>query len=229
MDAQFDKIITTDNLAKKSIEAIIDLIRSGKLKNGERLPSQDVMAKMLGVSRTSLREALKELSYRGLIVSRHGLGTFVCNNLVSESETLEARRILEPGIARIAAVRADATMIGELTQLVEQMEPFVHAGSYDEFSRMDLEFHNRIVAMTGNPALERLYHSLNDMTLHQQMIVQRIPGIMKDSHLIHREIARALARHNPDEAEKLMADHLDHVYQALRSQEEVAASPEGLE
>lgn len=215
MEPDFFRIPPADNLAAKSIEAIIGLIRNGKLQRGERLPAQDELARRLGVSRTSLREALKELSYRGLIVSRHGLGTFVADSPISERETLDARLLLEPGIARRAAENAQKADFAQLDGLVERMEPYVRDNAVDEFSELDLEFHTRLAQICGNAALLRLWLSLSDMTLHQQRIAQQIPGIMKKSHYYHQKIVEAVEKRDESGAEAVMRLHLMHVRKAL--------------
>lgn len=220
MDQFFEPVGVPDNMAARSGEAIIDLIKKGKLKHGERLPPQDVMAKRLGVSRTSLREALKELSYRGIIESRHGLGTFVCSALVTERETLEARLVLEPEIARMAAEKVTQAAAADLAALVDDMAAHAAALAYGEFSRMDLEFHKRLVILSGNAALERLFLALSDMTLHQQNIVQRIPGIMARSHQFHCDIARAVGGGKGALARTTMREHLKYTYAALVDHEE---------
>ncbi|MDR1613234.1 MAG: FadR family transcriptional regulator [Planctomycetota bacterium] len=215
MEEVFNRVVISDNLASKSIDAIIHLIRSGKLKCGERLPSQGVMAKKLGVSRTSLREAFKELSYRGIIESRHGLGTFVCQNLISERETVEARLVLESGIATLAAKNGSHEAGQRLLDIVQPMGAMVETFNYTLFSEYDLNFHNQIVGMSGNNALMRLYLSLNDMTLHQQLIAQQIPGIMVKSHEYHLKIAEAIVKRNAKSASSLMRRHLEYVHAAL--------------
>lgn len=216
MPNPFDKLSVTNNLTAKSIDALIGLIRSGKLKHGEKLPAQDELAKELGISRTSLREALKELSYRGIIVSRHGHGTFVADNMIGEKETVEARRLLEPGMVMMATGRRSDDDIKILQKLVDRMEPYVATKEYEKFSELDLQFHCTIAEICGNRALLRLFNALRDIMLHQQNIVQRLDGAINRAHAYHIEILKAMIDRDSVMAKKMMRNHLDDVYMTLR-------------
>lgn len=219
MPAPFGKLIMTNTLTSKSIDAIVGLIRSGKLKHGEKLPAQDELAKELGISRSSLREALKELSYRGIVVSRHGHGTFVADNMINEKETIEARRLLEPGMVMMAASRCGDEEVRTMQHLVECMEPCVAAKEYEKFSELDMEFHRTIVEMCGNRALLRLFNALRDIMLHQQNIVQRLDGAINRAHAYHVEILKAMVDRDAVQAKRMMRSHLDDVYMTLRATE----------
>lgn len=217
MSTSFDKLSISNNLAAKSIDALINMIRSGKLKHGEKLPAQDELAKELGISRTSLREALKELSYRGIIVSRHGHGTFVSDNMIDEKETIEARKLLEPGMVMLAAERLGVDDIKALQKLVARMEPYAAAEEYEKFSDLDTEFHCTLAEMCGNRALVRLFNALKDIMLHQQNIVQRLDGAINRAHSYHIEILKAIVGRDSAMAAQMMRNHLDDVYTALRA------------
>ncbi len=217
MSRRLQKLAPADNLTSRSIKQIILLIRDGSFKRGEQLPPQDVMAKTLGVSRTALREALKELSYRGIIASRHGKGTFVCDTMIREEETLEARRILEPRTAALAAERADAQDLARLKALCAEMDGRVKSGDLEGFSELDHKFHCAIAEISRNRALAMLMASVGDTMLYQQNVVHLIPGAMERAYLFHLDIARAIVERQPDLAEKTMARHLDDVVMTLQA------------
>ncbi len=206
-----------DNLTARSINLIIDRIRSGELKRGEQLPPQDEMARSLGVSRTAYREALKELSYRGIIDSRHGHGTFICDKMVEENETLEARLILEPPTARLATQRGDEPDFRRLSEMCEVMALEVQAGDGQAFSKSDLQFHGAIAAMSRNQALCMLFASVQDMTLHQLNVVHIIPGTMERAYIYHQEITRAMAMRQAELAKEAMERHLEDVITTLQA------------
>ncbi|MCD8350825.1 MAG: FCD domain-containing protein [Planctomycetaceae bacterium] len=205
-----------DTLVSRSITMLIDLIRDGKLQRGEKLPPQDILARELGVSRTALREALKELSYRGIIASQHGRGTFVSDKIVAEEETLEARLILEPGIITLAAKRCSNEDVATLRRMCQDMEVKVRERDYEGFSVCDLLFHSALANMAGNQALVMLLATVGDMMLHQQNIVQIIPGAMERAYLFHLDMVEAVAEHNSSLAGDLMRKHLDDVMLTLR-------------
>ncbi|MCC8190325.1 MAG: FadR family transcriptional regulator [Planctomycetes bacterium] len=217
MASRFCSDPETDSLTSRSIHVILQRIRAGALRPGERLPPQDVLARELGVSRTALREALKELSYRGIIDSRHGTGTFISDTVVSAEETLETRRILEPGIAELAAERATAAQIRDLEQVCAAMRNQVNAGNFQEFSELDLRFHRCIGEMSRNRALPMLLDTVRDMMLHQQNIVQVIPGAMERAYLYHLDIMQAIRERKSATAQAVMARHLEDVIFTLRT------------
>lgn len=218
MEAKFSRITplaTFGNLADRSVSLIVEMISNGDFKRGEKLPPQEELAKRLGISRTALREALKELSYRGLIDTRHGTGTFICENFVEIKEILEARRILEPQIAFLAAQRADKSELDFLAALADKMAKSAKAGDFAEFSSMDLQFHCAISEMAKNRALIRLFSSVKDMMLLQQNLVQRLPGAMSRAHNYHVDIVAAFLAGKAKIASQTMAKHLDDVCSAL--------------
>ncbi len=219
-----------NNLTNRSIDLIIERIRNGELKRGEQLPPQDVMAKSLGVSRTALREALKELSYRGIIASRHGHGTFICDRMVAEGETLEARLIMEPEIASLATRRGSERELRDLREMCAVMAKQVEAGDSLAFSGHDLHFHSAIAAMSHNQALSMLLASVRDMMLHQQNVVHVIPGTMERAYIFHLEIVEAMANRQAEAAEMAMRRHLEDVITTLRAWQfkgTAAAGPKG--
>jgi|GEM_PF-5612454 Transcriptional regulators len=215
----FAKPLVSDNLTTKSIDALLGLIRSGTVKHGEKLPAQDELAKMLGISRTSLREALKELSYRGIIISRHGYGTFVADDMIGEAEVAAARRLIEPDMAMMAAERCGDGDLAMLRELLNRMAPHIETKAFEDFSDLDAEFHCAIAEICGNRALLRMFNALRDIMLHQQNIVQMIDGAMVRSHACHVEIFNAMARRDPVAAGQMMRKHMDDVYMTLQSAE----------
>ena len=215
----FAKPLVSDNLTTKSIDALLGLIRSGTVKHGEKLPAQDELAKMLGISRTSLREALKELSYRGIIISRHGYGTFVADDMIGEAEVAAARRLIEPDMAMMAAERCGDGDLAMLRELLNRMAPHIETKTFEDFSDLDAEFHCAIAEICGNRALLRMFNALRDIMLHQQNIVQMIDGAMVRSHACHVEIFNAMARRDPVAAGQMMRKHMDDVYMTLQSAE----------
>lgn len=208
----FKSIVTTPtSLTDPIIEAIIGLIRSGKLKSGDRLPPQDVIATQLGVSRTSLREALQELAYRGIITSIHGKGTFVSEHFVSNEEIIEARKIIEPVAASLAANKVDEEDRALLIQFIDEMQEKVEKKDLKGFTALDLEFHMKINALSGNRALFFMMRTIRDMLLSQQNYTQRLPGALERAHNYHVKIVQAIINGEGNAAHRIMKEHLDDV------------------
>jgi GntR family transcriptional repressor for pyruvate dehydrogenase complex len=206
-------------LTEPIIEAIFEMIRSGKLKQGDKLPPQDVLAGQLGISRTSLREALKELAYRGIVCSIHGKGTFISERLTSNREIIEARKIIEPGAANLAARRLNAEDCAEFVRLIQAMESRVKEIDFNGFSMLDLEFHMKINELANNQALVFMMRTLRDVMLVQQLHVQRLPGAIQRAYDFHKKIFACLNAGDSEAAEKTMKEHLEDVEEASNQEE----------
>lgn len=198
-------------LAEPIVETILDLIRNGELQEGAKLPPQDVMAEQLSVSRTSLREALKELTYRGVIDCIHGKGTFVSKRLASATEIIEARRVIEPGVASLAALRATGEDCRLLSQIVGAMKEKVEKYDFKGFSILDLEFHMKINEMSGNQALILVMQTLRDVMLVQQLYIQKLPGAIERAYEFHKRILADIEKGDSEAAYRTMKEHLDDV------------------
>src|SRR5690349_1531994 len=147
-----------------AIIRIRDMIISGELRPGDRLPPEKELGERLGVSRNSLREAVKALEVIRVLDVRRGDGTYVTSldprHLLeamsfvvdlhtdrSILEMFELRRILEPAAAGLAATRLTADGIAALQQLVDEADV---EGSIEDLVRHDLSFHQAIVESAGN-------------------------------------------------------------------------------
>src|SRR2546423_12460861 len=155
----------------EAIERIRELITSGEWGPGTRLPRETDLARQLGLSRNSLREAVRALSLARVLEVRQGDGTYVSsleagelleptlsatNLLRGETvlELFEVRRMLEPEAAAVAAQRADAAVIAGLRRELDRM---IAAGDHaDELVQADAAFHHVIAAAPGNSVLRAL-------------------------------------------------------------------------
>lgn len=163
----------------EAIEKIKDMIVSGALRPGQRLPKEADLATDLGLSRNSLREAVKALSLMNILDVRQGDGTYVTSlesPLLLEAlsfivdfhrddqvlEFLAVRRILEPAAAALAAHRIGAEEIAGLRDLLAGAGP---GDGIDKLIAVDLEFHRRIAAGSGNRVLGSLLDSLSTPTM----------------------------------------------------------------
>jgi DNA-binding FadR family transcriptional regulator len=139
-------------------ERLASDIRTGALAPGERLPSERDLARMLEVSRASVREALASLQLQGVVETRKGAGTYVAARPPSHGElphdaspsaVLEARLQLEPAVARLAAARGQRDATAENLLAAMEAEP-VEIAVWNTSDRL---FHRQLAAMTGNPVL----------------------------------------------------------------------------
>ncbi len=180
--------ITADQLEPIRRETVMDmvarrieeLVRSGDLKAGDRLPPEPDLAQMLRVSRGSLREALKSLMYLGLIKSRAGDGTYIQSSLsgvlnqhfqwmilldeVKHLEIYELRKIIEPDAAALAAKRATRSDIERLKAALDGLAE--GRGNPVLFHAFDIQFHDAFAQASGNVAIQTtmrmLYHATSE-------------------------------------------------------------------
>jgi DNA-binding FadR family transcriptional regulator len=194
-------------------------IRAGRFAPGERLPSERDLARRLEVGRASVREAIASLQVSGMIETRPGSGSFVAANAPerpreshdsSPSDLLEARAMLEPAVARLAARRGGPD--AEIEALLAAMED----ADGDAWNDCDRRFHQRIAALTGNPVLVELADhiaAVMDEPLWQRLRDDSIavPGRTTIHLAEHRMIYEAIAEGDADAAELYAAQHIRRV------------------
>ena len=216
----------------EAIDKIKAMITSGALRAGDRLPREADLAAELGLSRSSLREAVKALSLVNILDVRRGDGTYVTSlepRLLLEAlsfitdfhhddtvlEFLQVRRILEPAATAMAAERISDSQVGELRKLLDSLGPDPQP---EELVRNDLEFHRTIVACAGNSVLSSLLESMSGPTTRARVwrgITQT--GTMQRTLTEHRAILDALAAREPEVARSWATVHIAGVEQWLRS------------
>lgn len=216
----------------EAIEKIKAMITSGALRAGDRLPREADLAASLGLSRSSLREAVRALELVNILDVRRGDGTYVTSlepRLLLEAlsfitdfhrddtvlEFLQVRRILEPTATAMAAERVSESDVSDLRALLASLDP---SPSVEELVRNDLEFHQRIVACAGNSVLASLLESMSGpMTRARIWRGLTQGGTVERTLAEHRAILDALAAHDPEVARSWATVHIAGVEQWLRS------------
>ena len=214
-------------VAAEAVSRIQALVRSGELLPGGRLPPERELARELGVSRSTLREAIRALVAMNILVSRHGDGTYVSSldpdslsrpfSFVLETRPallphlFEARRLLESACAGLAAERITDEEVAELAELAATPDDV----GPDELIDRDVALHTAIVRATGNPILAGLAGSIGALGLDSRRDSAGLPGQARRTRVHHKRIVAALRRRAPEEAEAAMAAHLRSVERAL--------------
>jgi DNA-binding FadR family transcriptional regulator len=218
-------------ITDEAIEKIKEMIISGALSPGDRLPREADLAERLGLSRNSLREAVKALSLIHVLDVRQGDGTYVTSlepSLLLDAmgfvidfhrddtvlEFLEVRRILEPAATAMAASRMNQQDVTELRALLEQLGA---SPSIEELVANDLEFHRKIALGAGNQVLCSLVDGLSGPT--QRARIWR--GLTQESAVArtlaeHHAICDAIASGQPEVARAWATVHVAGVEQWLR-------------
>ena len=213
----------SDNLADR----IKRQISSGKLTAGEKLPAEREMARRYKTSRVSVREAYRSLEELGLLAIRRGAdgGAFINEmghdavqrslSLVlklgrtSHEELTEARLLIEPPIARLAARRATAEDIAKLRLVLERQEAALARNGH--FRPHSLLFHRAVAECAGNLPLQTLMNSLSDLILEIVTAIDTPRPVKEGICRFHRAIFEAIERHDEVAAQQLMLEHIGKV------------------
>ncbi len=214
-----------DILSEKIAARLLTLIREKRLHPGDRLPPERELAVMMQVSRPSLREALRALSIMGIIRNRQGSGTYIASlkpsRLIEHLDFIlsiddstfldlfEARRILETSLAEIAAKRMSPEDICRLEEILAWSEKSIN--DPQEFLKADIALHQKIAEAAQNKILSIFMHSISDLGLYSRQRTNERLEVREQTVVAHREIVKAIKRHDPRAAFDAMCRHLDEV------------------
>ncbi len=204
------------NLSDAISQKLEDMIMQ-QLKPGDRVPPEMELAKSFGVGRSTIRESLKALTSKGLIV-RGKDGTFVSDhvgdclitplNLLVNMEIgnvadlLELREVLELGAIRIAAQRSDEESLRELELLNWKMtEPGLKA---DQIQQLDIQFHNQLAKAGGNPVLTELLNALRQVMMKNLETPEDVMPVLQDSIAMHQNLIECMRSHDEEKAYQMM-------------------------
>ncbi len=219
-------------LAEDIIGSIKQLVDSGELKSGDRLPGERELSDQLQVSRASVREALRALSFAGIISIKPGDGTYLNESagynftellnkklglFIRKNDYLilmEARRVLETQLARFSAERATPEIIASLEENVKKMAEDLD--DPDIFVREDVKFHVTVSEAAENEILNLTMEAVRELLLDVQKLVAETPGLRPKSLRFHREILESIKKGDSEEAAKVMDEHLANVDECVR-------------
>jgi Transcriptional regulators len=203
------------------VQELGERIVRGELKQGEILPSEEVLATRMSVSRTALREAIKVLAAKGLIESRPKIGTRIrderhwsqldadvlawrCASMPTAefSQTLmQMREIIEPAAAALAAQFGSAAQIETIERAFRAMEA---AANIEQWTAADVAFHEAILQATNNPLLGSLFAVIETALATFFALSARSAQDFKYSLPHHHKVFDAIRRHQPEAARKVM-------------------------
>lgn len=222
------KPIKPKRISDQVFDQIRELIFRGKLKPGEKLMTERELAQAMGVSRTTIRDAIQRLAAMGLISQKQGQGTFVKDydaslqnpllkaikaQNVSINDLLEVRLGLECNAASLAALRADESDIAAMSQSIEEMQQEIASGRLG--TQADTSFHMAIAYAAKNPLhilimrnfYDYLHHNIRENLESLYAIPDNTNIIMKQ----HREILTAITGRSSEKAYKAMKMHITFV------------------
>jgi GntR family transcriptional repressor for pyruvate dehydrogenase complex len=222
--------------AEEVVTRLRDMIHGGELHSGDRLPPERDLAKLLGVSRPTLRAGIRSLSTVGILQSRQGAGTFVAEaedsptldssplrmlsalHGFTSDEMFEARLALEMSIAGLAAERATSEQMTLMAEEVAGM--FASLDEPEQYLVHDMQFHQTIAAASNNRILTALMNMVATILFDTRSKTVKRAKDLKQSAEQHRNIYRAMRERDPEAARGAMHDHLIETQKAQRLEEE---------
>lgn len=234
--------VSVPRVADAVVSELEKIIIDGILKPGQQLPPERLLAEQFGVSRPSVREALKQLAARGLIRTRHGGGNFVTGQLESslvapwqdmlhnhpglQADMLETRRMLEGEVAALAAERATEPDRRRLATLFEELEAAYGSGELTAQSKADAAFHSAVADAAHNALLVHLTDGLLAILRpHVHENIGRLLSLAKVSEALleqHRAIWQAIERRDGVAARAAAVAHIDFITASLALQHQDA-------
>lgn len=227
------RAITTTRSYEGVVQQIESAVRTGQLKRGERLPTERELSATFDVSRGVVREAIKVLGAMGLVEARQGSGLYVQNDTIptvtraftlsvspdaeSIDRLFEFRRSLESESARYAALRRTKQHLTAMSDAIEVIAKASDPLDWDGFGRADTEFHAAVANASGNPYLEVAVAAAREMQRDVVHLIADQAGSIRSAMSHHRSILDAISEQNPEEASRLMADHIGYTAAAVQS------------
>lgn len=201
------------------------LIVDGSLKPGDRLPPERQLAELFGVSRNSVRDAIRVLELTGMVIPRHGEGNVVADvsteTLVAPiaklllrkrklvAELLDVRKMLEPALAARAAVHASTDQIARLESILHRQHDKVLRGQ--TAIEEDSEFHYTIALAAQNSVVLKLLDVLMDLLRESRARSLQVEGRRERSLAGHRRVLEAIKRRDAAAAERAVRQHLEEI------------------
>jgi GntR family transcriptional repressor for pyruvate dehydrogenase complex len=220
---RFRNIGNKDGLVDKVVHAIESEVLSGQLTVGTKLPPEREFSESLGVSRPVVREAVRTLVTRGLLETKHGIGTMVralsrdeivkpltlflrtCGQDVNIEHLHQVRSILEVESAGLAALQRTEEDLSDLVRICDEMKK---APEPRLFALKDSEFHRRLSQTTHNPLMKLLLDSIHDMMAEVRKLVGGKAGLPERVMPTHIRIVECVKARNPEGARRAMSEHL---------------------
>ncbi len=208
-------------LVEIAADKIIEEIRDKDMKAGDRLPNEYQLAEELGVSRSTVREAIRRLVSRNVLEVRQGSGTFVSEKHgIPEDplglmfiggehkvalELLDVRLMLEPEICALVAAKATEEQVAHLREMADEMERLIR--NNEPYGEVDISMHSYIAECSGNSVLGNLIPIITSS-------IRADIRATNDEHRLHtlehhRQFVEAIARHDPIGARASMVTHLN--------------------
>lgn len=233
-------------ISDQVVNRLLEIIQTGGLQAGERLPAERKLAEQLGVSRSSLREAIQQLVSRGVLYSRLGAGTYLQSPsaqwpqraieplaalMLSDPhyryDVLEARQALETSTVWHAAQRATAEDKERIRRCFDTMVQYQQGHDAEHAARADAQFHLAIAEASHNLVLLQVMRGLFELVLgtvtenrHLMFVHDDPPQTLERLTRQHEALMQSILAGDPEQARAVMGEHLDYVRATLAQADE---------
>jgi GntR family transcriptional repressor for pyruvate dehydrogenase complex len=237
---QFRGAFHREAISDQITDRILSLIREEQLRPGDKLPPERELAALMGVSRATVREALRSLAMLNVVDLRHGSGCYITSlepkllvenfdlvfSLTDRSflQLIEARQVIEPGAVALAAARITPDELVRLEDVLSRSRECL-AENPARFPPLDIEFHSLIASYSGNALLARIMQALSQMSIASSQRTAVVKGAISRPSVerairVHESILDALKLGDSELARQRMTEHLHQVEETLRGQYE---------
>lgn len=174
------KSIKRESVVQSVINCLTDAMRAGELKPGDKIPTEPELAESLGVARSSVREAIKILTYMGVLESKRAEGTFICDGynesmidpmvygIILHQDSFEnlmdLREMTEVGMIHLAILHHNEKDLDELEDLLSEMKAAMVKKDIEEIFQADNRFHDKIAEMARNPMADKINRVVRSLT-----------------------------------------------------------------
>lgn len=217
---------STEKAWQKAYDYIKEKILTMEIPQGAAI-SEVSLAGEIGISRTPVREAIKQLEQEGLIVTENRRKRVYILRIEEIREIFELKYAIEGEMCALAARRATASQIKELQQLLEEMECFKSSEDLDNISdehhlirawlEMDRKFHTLLFEMAGNKKAETIINQLNFQWHRLRLGLLAMEGRLAKSVSEHIEIGAAIISNDTEKAKQIMDQHLEKLEKTIES------------
>ena len=234
--------VRTRHTFEEAAEQIAGKVRSGELRRGDKLPPERDLAVLMEISRPTLREAVRILVDAGVVEVHRGPGggMFVAGDVVPVelvrersvhrleeiADVLEARRLVEPGVARLAARRATDQDLRPLEHSITAMREICDRGytpaDEERFLQLDMQFHLALARAAGNPTVAQLMRSLLRQLEIARDMAMHLPLVPEWTIAIHERTLEAVRSGDLDLVSEVMDEHLGQLERTAETDGKVA-------
>lgn len=196
-------------------DALRQAIKDGRLSPGQRL-REITLADTLGVSRTPIREAIRQLEQEGFVVMVPRRGTYVADiSLKDIAQVFEIRGALEELAAGLAAERITTEELECLERILVEINGYIERDEFERIVDADVRFHDVLYQASRNQRLVDILHNLREQMLRFRSISMHYPGRLTATWEEHRQMVENIAAHNSSMARKVAKRHMENSEKTL--------------